>query len=633
MRSGTSFFNPTVYKKTVFRFWPLWAVILVFWGVLLPMSGLVAIQNEKTHGTAYDYVENFATGLGEYGTEGALVFALIAGLLAAMAVCSHLYSAKSANFMAALPVKREALFLSHYTAGLTMLLAPNVVIFLLTLLVEVAGGAVEPIPLLFWLISLSAMEFFFYTFALCLGMFAGHLLALPVFYGVFNVLAAAVCALLDQIMGEFFFGYYSIGYDFALWFTPAYMLGQVDFDRGSGLTAHAGDILLNDYYRIEGASVLGIYAAAAVVLAVIALLVYRGRHLETAGDVVAVKSMRPVFKYGVALCSGLFLGYLFYLMLGGNLDVLMTAIILWGLIGYFVAQMFLDKSFRVFHKWKGAAAVTLAFAVLFLVVGLDLTGFERRVPDPEQVVSVEVRGLHSGPSDSADYVRGTFTDPDTIEKIVAIHQAVADDLYDVMKGGDYHTETYKEFRVIYTLKNGSTMTRDYDLFLDLEEDTPGTIAYAITQLLSDRDFVWELYGFDEAEEKGELFYVTDGQEPAAYYYEEDAAALLAAVKADFAAGTIGIRDLAGKESMYELTFVWQHPVVELEGSYSAETMPYEPNAPEVEKGMDTTYVTIAVPITAERTLAVLKELGGLTGIGEGNVNYDVIVEVPGGQSR
>ena len=602
MRSGTSFFNATIYKKTVFRFWPLWAVILVFWGMLLPMDGLMAIQNAAAYGDTYGYhyVADFAGALGEYGTQPAVFFAVVFGLLAAMAVCSHLYSAKSANFMGALPIKREGLFLSHYAAGLTMLLAPNVAIFLLTLLVEVVGGAVEMVPLLFWLLSLSAMEFFFYSFALCIGMFAGHLLALPVYYGVFNVLAAAVVALVDQVMSEFYIGYYSssLGTEVALCFTPVYMLSNVDIDRGSGLTVSDGQFLL-DNYRLENIAWLVIYAVAAVVLAAIALLVYRRRHLETAGDVVAVKVMRPVFKYGVALCSGLFMGFLTTLVMGGGEVGLMIAIVIWGLVGYFVAQMFLDKSFKVFHKWKGAAAVTLVFVVMFLVVGFDLTGFETKVPDAGQVAEVRVRGISTHPYDSADYLNDTFTDPAIIEKVVAIHQAVVDNLDTDLAGGVYPDNgTYEDFRVAYTLKDGSVMTRDYDLILDLTEcDTPGTVPYAMTQLLSDRDLVWQLYGFDEAAEDGTLRWVEWSSYPDITFYGPNAEKLLEAMKADFAAGSIGVRSLEGYEEESTLSFCWEYPSKYYSGiEVDGETAPSE------------TWITIAVPDTAVNTLALLEEL-------------------------
>lgn len=103
---------------------------------------------------------------------------------------------------------------------------------------------------------------------------------------------------------------------------------------------------------------------------------------------VAVRAMRPVFKYGVALCSGLFFGYLTSIILNSGEGFLMGAILVWGVAGYFAAQMILDKTFRVFRKWPGAAAVAAVFVALFLVVGFDLTGYETRIPDPASVERV-----------------------------------------------------------------------------------------------------------------------------------------------------------------------------------------------------------------------------------------------------
>ena len=153
MRSGTSFFNVTVWKKTVLRFWPIWAVGLVFWVLALPAQGMMALQRQLENGG--DWLLSLSASVDGLGGDTALSFAVVFGLLAAMAVCSHLYSSRSANFMGALPVRREGLFVSHYTAGLSMLLLPNIVVFLLTLLVEALGGAVMWPPLMFWLTALS----------------------------------------------------------------------------------------------------------------------------------------------------------------------------------------------------------------------------------------------------------------------------------------------------------------------------------------------------------------------------------------------------------------------------------------------------------------------------------------------
>ena len=38
MRSVTSFFNPTLYRKNLTRFWPLWAIWTVMWAFVMPLN-------------------------------------------------------------------------------------------------------------------------------------------------------------------------------------------------------------------------------------------------------------------------------------------------------------------------------------------------------------------------------------------------------------------------------------------------------------------------------------------------------------------------------------------------------------------------------------------------------------------
>lgn len=92
MRSGTSFFNVTVWKKTVLRFWPIWAVGLVFWVLALPAQGMMALQRQLENGG--DWLLSFSASVDGLGGDTALSFAVVFGLLAAMAVCSHLYSSR-----------------------------------------------------------------------------------------------------------------------------------------------------------------------------------------------------------------------------------------------------------------------------------------------------------------------------------------------------------------------------------------------------------------------------------------------------------------------------------------------------------------------------------------------------------
>lgn len=642
MRSGTSFFNGTVWKKTFLRFWPIWAADLVFWVLLLPAQGLTALREQMEHGGRQFL--SFAASVGGFGGDIALAFAVIFGLLAAMAVCSHLYSSRSANFMGALPIRREGLFVSHYTAGLSMLLLPNAAVFLLMVLIELLGGALQWPPLMFWLASLSGMEFFFYSFAVCIGMFTGHLLALPIFYGIFNVLVWVLYFLWEGTMTLFYYGYASttVLMEAARWLTPALKL-----------TARVG---YNDFWDSLGT--VGIYALAGLALTVGALLLYRRRNLETAGDVVAVRAMRPVFQYGVAICSGLCFGLLTASITGMGTAGMMAAMVVWAIVGFFVARMLLDKTFRVFRRWKGAVAVAAVFATLFLVVGFDLTGFETRVPDPAQVASVEILGVHSEPNDNASYMDGVVAeDPEEIALVTQLHQAVVDHREEENSPQGYRSS----LDLTYHMKNGTTMTRSYTIYAESQESgQPGSTAYALEQLLADRDLVWQAYYLDEAQaildDGGQLtgvYYSIDGDvgnwpdtstqevaldsdmqarpsqeiapsdmpmtdasstpadgEDAAQtdwnFYGDDAQELWEAVLQDFQDGTIGMRDPWGG------SYDWSGRTVTF---YVMSEAYWRDDGEMRVQTEDRVSVTIAVPSTAVNTLAALEELGAALGRG------------------
>ena len=75
MRSGTSFFNVTVWKKTVLRFWPIWAVGLVFWVLALPAQGMMALQRQLENGG--DWLLSFSASVDGLGGDTALSFAVV----------------------------------------------------------------------------------------------------------------------------------------------------------------------------------------------------------------------------------------------------------------------------------------------------------------------------------------------------------------------------------------------------------------------------------------------------------------------------------------------------------------------------------------------------------------------------
>ena len=473
MRCGTSFYNGTLGKQLTLRFWPLIALYSVIWAIVLPISGLNYMRS--------GYIGGWATDIEYLFRALATPMTIVFGVLAAMAVCSHLYTTRSCNFTAALPPKRTALFATHYLTGLLWLVVPVAVMTLMASFLAI-GCSLSGFASGLALVCMQTL--FFYSFAVLCGMLTGHLLALPVFYGIFNGLVGGLWYLLTLLFREFYFGY--PGSLVAVpawveWFTPAWQL----FSYGS---------------PYAGYGMSAVYAGVGIVFALAAWLLYVKRPMERAGDVVIWAGLRPVFRYGVALCSGLALGSLTRLVLGLDELGLAVSVMLWGVAGCFVGQMFLSKSVRVLRYWKGAGAIACACAALFLVMKLDLTGYETQVPEADEVVSVTISGLDSYPVDTASNFHDIQTqDPQAISLITQLHQALVDQRNTF--NGYYDNST--RFDVTYTLADGTRLTRSYTVYVnEVDLDRAGTVTQLAHQLVNDSKLMLLSYEFHELEADG-----------------------------------------------------------------------------------------------------------------------------------
>ena len=621
MASGTSCFNSALYRKTLTRFWPLWTLWGVLWLLLLPLSQLSRYFDWVREGRSDSaLVENFQEilSLQEVG----VWLAALVGVLAAMAVFSYLYSARSACMMHALPLRREGLFLSQYLAGLTMLVLPLAAVALVTLAVGMAvvpsWGWSQALPAVgIWLACMSGVCLFFYSFACFCAMFTGQLLALPVFYAILNWLAMVVNFLVAALMEQFFYGYQA-----------NYLPAWVEFLTPVSLLRQACYWGVRDVYD-DGALVRGLaapqfvalYAGIGVVFVLLALWVYKGRQVESAGDVVSVPLVRPVFKYGVALCSGLCLGVFTTQILGWyNTDstpVLVVCVLLWTAAGYFAAEMLLKKSFRVLRAWKGCAAAMAVMAFLCAVCVFDLFGVVTRVPDPDRVVSMAVDTSLGYPG-SDSQLNLVTSDREIIQQVTELHRAMVDERD---RQGREAGDDYIALSVTYTLDNGSTLQRQYfsvPIFRD-EIDREGTLTWQANQFIQDRTVAEKLYNFDGFEgwrlakvHLDTVYNVAEEYWDEIFLMEQSAADLLElweAVRQDFREGNIGSHQLflpedgVSPDQWPGLRFSWEKPMERED--YQGLTAP---------ASQTREYVVVALSPQAEHTLAWL-EAHGLPGEG------------------
>ena len=607
MRSGTSFFNAALFRKTFLRFWPIWALYTAGWTLVLPLRLWADAMRWKGSSTPEELAERLQAAVSQipYLLEVGVALAAVMGLVCAMAVFSYLYSSRSACMMHALPLRREALFLTQYLAGLSFLLLPQLAVFILTVAAEAAMGCLTLWPLVQWLLAQSGLCLFFYSFAVFCAMFTGHLAALPVFYGVLNLLAFLMTTLVEGVCDLFLYGFRS--FPSPVWELVDYLSPPVILTNAVSIVSHDDSIIL---YQ---PGLVAVYAAVGVALSIVALLIYRSRHIESAGDIVAVKLVRPLFKYGVALCAGLTGGMFTYALLSGlSTLTLMGWILFWGLAGYFTAEMLLRKSFRVLPAWKGAVPLAAAIVFLSLSVHYDWYGFESRVPDPSQVTRVTVDSLQSAPYDDG---RGglSLEDPEQISLAIQLHRAAIQ-----LKGesageedwtvsSDQETMTFLYLHLYYELADGTVLERNYPALpiVESDRDVEGSLTWAAEQLLSDRENVEQMYNFQHIESDYRLMsaylvdvWNTQTRQYETVYLDGSTEKLWQAMRQDFAEGTIGVR------------YLFDNSVERMENTCATDLyFDYEvPPDPEGREPEYSSSFSITLTPQASHTLALLHEL-------------------------
>lgn len=612
--------NSTLYRKNLKRFWPIWGS----YGVILFLVPLFFLLTWLDRSDYLD-VNSVAMDLLGFISPMGLILSAVWSIISAMAVFSYLYNSRSVQLYHALPIRREGLYLTNYLSGLSFLVLPLGVVFLLTLGVEAVSGTLMLWPLLQWLIAQVCFALFFYSFAAFCALFVGHIVALPVFYGILNFLAFGMSQLLSELFRQFVYGYHSwpAMSQLAQWLSPFIVL----YREGGVRIGDTGG------YFYTGLATALVYALAGLVLAALGLVVYRTRPLETAGDVVAVKWVRPVFKYGVAFCAavtiGIFLRELFRSLMPGGMWPMLGLMVLGGLIGYFAAEMLLRKTFRVLRRsWKGALALCLVLTAAALTMNYDLIGFNR-APSRYNVVSVYLWGPYTYPSDSASHFDIYCTDSEDIEAVLALHQAIARDqqeLQDRLEHDRYSTGYDPEnpdqplvqsqnVYFSYDLADGSQLTREYTLQLystDLAD--PNSVASLLNNIINAPDAIEGSYfsgvesqdAFDSlAEASVENVYNAGSQtyDSLEVLSEADRNALLAAVRSDLAAGRLGQRYLFDDKERNDTCYL-----ADLKLSFF-KTIKETDRYGEVWEHDWSTTVTIGLQATATDTIACLEELG------------------------
>lgn len=456
MKSKISFFNAGIFKSMLKRFWPLWTAYFAVWFMCLPLPLLVArLQGVK------ESAVTVVTAAMKTSVEASVVSGFLMGILAAMAVFGFLYNSRSCGMIASTPVRREAVFCSAYLAGALPVLAANLFIavlnWLFTLSSGIEGACIFKMNAI--LFAVNSMEFLiFFSIAAFIAMLTANIVALPALYLIFNFVFLGMEYVVRMLYGMFIFGYSDLP-DCVLEFMSPLIYLFTRIGINVNISTESAAVSLTNWSALLG------YIIAAVVFSVTALLLYRKRRMESAGDVIAVKSLRPVFKFCVTACAALCLGLLFFVIistlftsLSMSMLVLSAGLIIGAFIGYFASEMLLKKSFHVFKgNWKGFVITVILCIVFAFVCVTDLFDLSSQLPDVDDIEMI-VCNREAGGYD--------VTERSDIEAILKVNKAIIDDRdkYEGLDDTDYESVGYVSLR--YKLRDGRVICRGYTLLID-----------------------------------------------------------------------------------------------------------------------------------------------------------------------
>ena len=557
MQSRTSFFNGAVFRKNLTRFAPVMAL-----DALLLVIMIMLAWSRPGENRGYYFIDQVSHLISLMGYVN-----LIYGAVVAQLIFGDLFNSRMCNALHAMPLRRECWFVTNVVSGLVYSLIPTAVatLVLLPLLTKTIFAGAWKLAFLFFLAA--NLEFIcMFGLAVFSVMMVGSRITMVAGYGLLNFGAPICYWLVDSVYSPLLYGVITPSGLAEKLFPLQYMSRSFVDTDASGIFDSFGRILTGvqaTYSLTEGWRSLWWLALAGIVFTLAALILYKHRNLECAGDAVCSRKLIPVFQVlsalFVAVAAEFFLTEL--VGLGDNQEFLKYVLLFIGLlVGWFAGKMLVERSARVFQprSFVGLGILAAVLAASMGLTKLDVLHLDERLPAQEDIESV-----------SLGYAGCTFTDSSDIAKVLQLNKLVLEDRLPyaqgnafVLENGDYvsmqdsqaaywqegdpipQQRLRDDILLIYTLKDGRVIRRKYSFWVDSQQ---GQIAKS---LLSRWEIVNSDYTYVDGEKTETLplllkevenIFCSLGSSRNRDFTREQAESLIQAIQADCQAETMAQR--------------------------------------------------------------------------------------------
>lgn len=453
MRWKTSWFKKELFKQD-FRL-AGWVSLGYF--LILLLTVVMGVYNRVSTATGeemhYDYFS--FNGFSLTGGLSQIFVIFLVPTLMAILLLRYLHKQDSSDFIYGLPISRLRLFSHHLIFGLVGLILP---ILLNGFLLVVIEKTADPFNLLtlteinHWMqVSISVLVIVF-SVSILVGMLTGVSLIQLVFTMIFLFLPVGFTLLVFFNLNYALPGL-SLDYlaeEFVLVFSPI-----TDIER------------LLYFESIDWTKIL-IYHVVSAIILIFSYFLYKKRPVEAANQAISFTWLRPIFIHSFTFCftliGGMYAGIFQY-----RTSMLFLTYFIFSIIGYYMSQMIAQKSWRVFSSYKSYLVYLVGMVLLIFLISIDITGYVNRVPKVENIQQAYVIDDVYHFNERQEYygqVPG-FTTEEDLETVIAFHQ----ELIANSDRFDFVTNSYQRIRLLYQLKNGKEIVREYHLPYEDAYDT------------------------------------------------------------------------------------------------------------------------------------------------------------------
>ncbi len=601
MTSKISCFDRAVFRRALKKTAPVW-ILYTLYELLLPLR-LFSFCRGVSSCTDDFLVQIEKTILGYARINASLLPFLLGGLLA-WVLFFWLFRAGTAYFYAALPVRRETLFLTNYLTGVLLCAAPALLSSLLLWAVGAGFGAAAFVPAMQVFAAAMLGFLLFFSFAVLVCCVVGQMAAMPIVYVILNFTFFVLETIVRHLLFTFVYGMpysqSSTMQSFALHATPVLGLLQGGFRVMTDWAERDGMYYMELNPRLEGWGYLGALAALGLVFALCAFLLLKHREMERSGDVIAVGWLRPValyvFTIGCALVLGAAMAELFSSNTADNFWYVLLFLFVGAFVGYFAGKMLLQKTLHVFRSgWLGLGACCLVLLLAFGAAEFDLFGYSRYLPERS---AVQAAGLTHYQSN------GLYTTQDDafIQDVLNLHTAAVSE-----KSKQEHrrhayqlgTDYTEQFYITYRMTDGTLTERYYSIvYSEADLEDPDSLISRFSALYNSPGSVLIRTGFDTPRtEKNVLScYVSSFDTGESLELTgRDAWRVYTACLDDINAGLLGAEDVSGSGSTKEA------------GNYTPLNLIFTVTT-QVPGQTDSLYID-SIPLAAEETVRALTAFG------------------------